>query len=109
MKIQWAPFAKVLLKKHPNLTLEVLAKTDYLNLARNEADIALRTREPVDAGQISPSLFATESAGGIEIENSGESEIKFLYRLSQAYDRFAEGKTCHGCSSRGICLYEETT
>src|SRR5262249_31870739 len=42
-----APIAEKLKKKHPQITLEVLASTQLLNLARGEADIALR-RYPSD-------------------------------------------------------------
>ncbi|WP_051390253.1 LysR family transcriptional regulator [Bradyrhizobium sp. Ec3.3] len=42
-----APFAEALKRKHPQITLEVLASTERLNLSRGEADIALR-RYPSD-------------------------------------------------------------
>jgi len=42
-----APFAETLRRKHPQITLEVLASTERLNLSRGEADIALR-RYPSD-------------------------------------------------------------
>ncbi|MCP3460968.1 LysR substrate-binding domain-containing protein [Bradyrhizobium sp. CCGUVB23] len=42
-----APFAEALKRNHPQITLEVLASTERLNLSRGEADIALR-RYPSD-------------------------------------------------------------
>lgn len=41
-----APFARVLAQKSPGLRLEVLSSVQYLDLARGEADLALRGREP---------------------------------------------------------------
>ena len=41
-----APFAAWLSRTHPGLRLEVLAAMHYLDLARGEADLALRPREP---------------------------------------------------------------
>ncbi len=41
-----APFAAVLRREHPRLRLEVLSAVGHLDIARGEADIALRTREP---------------------------------------------------------------
>ncbi len=43
-----APFATVIRKQHPQLRLEVLSSVGYLDLARGEADLAIRTREPTD-------------------------------------------------------------
>jgi DNA-binding transcriptional LysR family regulator len=42
-----APFAETLRRKHPQITLEVLASTERLNLSRGEADLALR-KHPSD-------------------------------------------------------------
>jgi DNA-binding transcriptional LysR family regulator len=42
-----APFAETLKRKHPQITLEVLASTERLHLSRGEADIALR-KHPSD-------------------------------------------------------------
>src|SRR5215469_8260475 len=42
-----APFAETLKKTHPQITLEVLATVERLNLSRGEADIALR-KHPSD-------------------------------------------------------------
>lgn len=41
-----APFAASLREKHPQLRLEVLSSIHFLDLARGEADLALRSRAP---------------------------------------------------------------
>lgn len=41
-----APFARLLRDKYPKLSLQVLARVEYVDLARREADIALRGRAP---------------------------------------------------------------
>ena len=41
-----APFAGFLAEKNPGLRLEVLSSVQYLDLARGEADLAMRAREP---------------------------------------------------------------
>jgi DNA-binding transcriptional LysR family regulator len=41
-----APFAGWLAEREPGLRLEVLSSIEYLDLARGEADLALRTRPP---------------------------------------------------------------
>ena len=41
-----APFAARVSEKLPGIRLQVLSRTEYLDLARREADIALRTRSP---------------------------------------------------------------
>jgi DNA-binding transcriptional LysR family regulator len=43
-----APFAETLKRKHPQITLEVLASVERMNLSRAEADIALRKRPSDD-------------------------------------------------------------
>ncbi|WP_167358298.1 LysR family transcriptional regulator [Bradyrhizobium stylosanthis] len=43
-----APFAETLRRKHPQITLEVLASTERLNLSLGEADIALRKQSSDD-------------------------------------------------------------
>jgi DNA-binding transcriptional LysR family regulator len=43
-----APFIASIKTKFPQLTFEVLAQTDVLNLARSEADIAIRTSLPTE-------------------------------------------------------------
>ncbi|MBZ4422669.1 LysR family transcriptional regulator [Myxococcus sp. RHSTA-1-4] len=44
-----APFAGFVAQKHPGLRLEVLSTIQHLDLARGEADLALRTRPPTNA------------------------------------------------------------
>lgn len=41
-----APFARALRERHPRLSLEVSSRVEYVDLARREADLALRTRAP---------------------------------------------------------------
>ncbi len=41
-----APFARLVRDKYPKLSLQVLARVEYVDLARREADIALRMRLP---------------------------------------------------------------
>ncbi len=41
-----APFARLVRDKYPKLQLQVLARVEYVDLSRREADIALRTRAP---------------------------------------------------------------
>lgn len=41
-----APFARRVREKYPKLQLQVLARVEYVDLARREADIALRARPP---------------------------------------------------------------
>jgi DNA-binding transcriptional LysR family regulator len=43
-----APFAGFVARQHPGLRLEVLSTIQYLDLARGEADLALRTRPPTN-------------------------------------------------------------
>lgn len=44
-----APFAGYVAQKHPGLRLEVLSTVQLLDLARGEADLALRNRPPTNA------------------------------------------------------------
>jgi hypothetical protein len=41
-----APFARALRERHPNLSLVVSSRVEYVDLVRREADLALRTRAP---------------------------------------------------------------
>jgi DNA-binding transcriptional LysR family regulator len=41
-----APFARALRERHPKLSLVVSSRVEYVDLARREADLALRTRAP---------------------------------------------------------------
>lgn len=47
-----APFAGWLAEREPGLRLEVLSSIEHLDLARGEADLALRTRPPAQADLI---------------------------------------------------------
>jgi DNA-binding transcriptional LysR family regulator len=44
-----APFSAHVARKHPGLRLEVLSTVQYLDLARGEADLALRSKPPTNA------------------------------------------------------------
>lgn len=41
-----APFARALREHHPQLSLEISSRVEYVDLVRREADLALRTRAP---------------------------------------------------------------
>lgn len=43
-----APFAKHVRKTYPDLRLEVLSSIGYVDLARHEADLAIRTKKPME-------------------------------------------------------------
>lgn len=45
-----APFARLVSRELPGITLEVLASVDYVDLARGPADLALRTQAPTSPG-----------------------------------------------------------
>lgn len=57
-----APFAGWLREKHPQLRLEVLSSIHYLDLARGEADLALRTRAPSQQDLVVVETFEHENA-----------------------------------------------
>jgi DNA-binding transcriptional LysR family regulator len=57
-----APFAQTLKARHPELRLELLSSMSYLDLARGEADIALRTRAPTQADLTEVRAFEVPSA-----------------------------------------------
>lgn len=60
-----APFAASLARSHPGLRLEVIAAMHYLDLARGEADLALRPRPP---GQPELTLVHTlETANAVHV------------------------------------------
>ncbi len=52
-----APLAARLLEEQPDLRLEILASVDYIDLARGEADLAIRSRENQE-----PELMTLHSA-----------------------------------------------
>jgi DNA-binding transcriptional LysR family regulator len=45
-----APFAAVVARRHPGLRLELSSSMQYLDLARGEADLAVRLRPPTQEG-----------------------------------------------------------
>jgi DNA-binding transcriptional LysR family regulator len=47
-----APFAAQLRRKLPKVQLEVLSKVEYIDLARGEADLALRLKAPAAGGDL---------------------------------------------------------
>src|SRR5688572_2714979 len=53
-----APFAKKLAERHPELALEVSSRVEYVDLARREADLALRTRAPTQRDLLSVASFS---------------------------------------------------
>lgn len=57
-----APFAAHLASKHPGLRLEVLGTMQYLDLARGEADLALRGRAPTQGDLTTVSTVKVENA-----------------------------------------------
>ena len=52
-----APFAAVVRRQHPHIQLSLMSSMGHLDLARGQADIALRTREPRD-----PELYEVASS-----------------------------------------------
>jgi len=57
-----APFAADLKRTLPDIRIEVLARTEYLDLARREADIALRSRAPTSNDLVSLAKISFENA-----------------------------------------------
>ena len=57
-----APFAGWLREKHPLLRIEVLASIQYLDLARGEADLALRMRAPEQADLVTVASIHHDNA-----------------------------------------------
>ncbi|MCP3385887.1 MULTISPECIES: LysR family transcriptional regulator [unclassified Bradyrhizobium] len=72
------PIAEKLKRKHPQITLEVLAGTERLNLARGEADIALR-RYPSD----DPDLITVDE---VAIPIGAYASRDYARRLPARYD-----------------------
>ena len=58
-----APLAASLAARHPELRLEVLASVDYIDLARGEAELAIRLRPPTQPELMS--MAEAESAVGV--------------------------------------------
>jgi DNA-binding transcriptional LysR family regulator len=55
-----APFAAKVKKKLPDIRIEVLSRVEYLDLARREADLALRSRAPTHADLVSVASLSFE-------------------------------------------------
>lgn len=73
-----APFAETLKRKHPQITLEVLAGTERLNLSRGEADIALR-KQPSD----DPDLIMVDE---VVVPIGAYASREYARRLPAKYD-----------------------
>jgi DNA-binding transcriptional LysR family regulator len=63
-----APLAATLLEEHPEIRLEVLTSVDYIDLARGEADLAIRTREnqepelaTIHTAELATAIYATNA------------------------------------------------
>jgi DNA-binding transcriptional LysR family regulator len=72
-----APFAAWLKTRHPKLQLEVLSGIGYLDLARGEADIALRLK-PADQADL-------VNVTSLEIENAAFASRSYAKRLPRRY------------------------
>jgi DNA-binding transcriptional LysR family regulator len=72
-----APFAGWLRSQLPQIQLEVLASTHYLDLVRREADLAIRSRRPVGDDLV---CIAT-----LEAENGAFATRKYIKSLPKAY------------------------
>jgi DNA-binding transcriptional LysR family regulator len=72
-----APFAGWLHSELPQIRLEVLASTQYLDLARREADLAIRSRRPVGDDLV---CIAT-----LEAENGAFATRKYIKSLPRGY------------------------
>ncbi len=57
-----APFAAYAKEKYPLLRIEILSSINYLDLVRGEADLALRTRAPVQKDLIAVATLEHENA-----------------------------------------------
>jgi DNA-binding transcriptional LysR family regulator len=64
-----APFAAELRAKLPRVQLEVLSKIEYLDLARGEADIALRMKAPKPGGDL-VTVAAIEHKNSVYVSKS---------------------------------------
>lgn len=71
-----APMAAIVRVQHPDIRLEVLASVDYLDLARGEADLAIRTRATGE-----PELATIHSA---EFEIGIFASADYKARLTEA-------------------------
>jgi DNA-binding transcriptional LysR family regulator len=57
-----APFAGAVAQKYPGLRLEVLSSIQYLDLARGEAELAMRSKRPTNADLVAVHSMEVESA-----------------------------------------------
>ena len=57
-----APFAGAVLEKFPGLRLEVLSSIQYLDLARGEAELAIRSKRPTNTDLVAVHSMEVESA-----------------------------------------------
>lgn len=57
-----APFAAWLRSKEPSITLQILTGIQYVDLARGEADLALRTRAPTQTDLVSVASLSHRNA-----------------------------------------------
>ena len=73
-----APFAETLRRKHPQITLEVLASTERLNLSLGEADIALRKQSSDD-----PDLITVDE---VTVPIGAYASREYARRLPAPYD-----------------------
>jgi DNA-binding transcriptional LysR family regulator len=73
-----APFAETLKRKHPQITLELLASMERLNLSRGEADIALR-KHPSD----DPDLITVDE---VMVPIGAYASRDYARRLPAKYD-----------------------
>ena len=80
-----APFAGWLARKHPGLRLEVLSQVEYLDLARGEADLALRFRAPPEGDLVSVArrrhpvaAFATKAYAATLPKGYGPADVTWI-------------------------------
>jgi len=73
-----APFARALREAHPGLRLEVLASVPHIDLARGEADLALRTRCPAQRELV--------CLGELELEVAAFASADYAASLPDGYD-----------------------
>jgi DNA-binding transcriptional LysR family regulator len=72
-----APFAAWLRQRYPELRLEVLSAIHYLDLARGEADLALRLRAPAQRDLV--------CVASLEHENAAYAAPSYVERLPRKY------------------------
>lgn len=70
------PFGEAIKASHPKLRLELLASIEYLDLARGEADLAIRLKPPTD-----PALYC---AASISVPVRPFASVSYLETLPKA-------------------------